>query len=509
MPRALLLLFLAAAGCGSTPASPADAGTADASAGSGTKLHFGPCTAALQSGAPTPTRGYCPTGAGLTALAAPRKPSVAWTRTLVPQENPENYLPFEIVVDASGRAYVGVYSSPISPTTHYEIVGIDPDGTVAWTTPLPSPAGSTAPAPLAIGRDGTIWGPADQSADYPDANDGPTNAPAVLLGLGRDGSVAERIQVTPPPGVPEAGLPSCGDVPCGPLETPDADFDNGPGPADFAVSGIDGLAIGSDGSFFVLATSVQPTYETGPFGIARISADGATAWAWSNLNFVAQAPLYLTPTDGVVATTSRGLTADGSPALLSLTAQGATGWLADASAIEILDPGGNPVGISQAFPSGELTLTRLDAATGNIAMQTTLGSQAITFDATHLAVASDGTILVLLAYEAPSPGDTQTHLELLAVDPGTGVTRWTSTFDFRLVFNPSSPGGHFGLFVDPAGTIVLTAGAVRGVDLATGSVLWTVPAPNESACLQPAVLGANRSIFAAQCDGSVFMARDP
>jgi hypothetical protein len=50
---------------------------------------------------------------------------------------------------------------------------------------------------------------------------------------------------------------------------------------------------------------------------------------------------------------------------------------------------------------------------------------------------------------------------------------------------------------------------VRGVDLATGSTLWTVPAPNKTACLQPAVLGANGSILAAQCDGTVFLARDP
>ncbi len=166
------------------------------------------------------------------------------------------------------------------------------------------------------------------------------------------------------------------------------------------------------------------------------------------------------------------------------------------------------MGITQTFPGGQLTVTRLDA-TGQVAMQTTLGAPAVTFEATHLAVAKDGTILVLLAQEAASPGDKSTEVQLLAVDPRSGATRWTSKFDFDLEFNPSAPADHFGVFVDPGGTIVLTAGVVRGVDLVTGSTLWTVAPPNPSSCLQPAVLGAHGSILAAQCDGTVFMARDP
>src|SRR5580704_10431122 len=153
----LTLLTASVTACGSRTGLPLGGGGTSATApgGPGGRLMSNGCTAALQKGAPTPMLGYCPTRAGLTPVTAPRSPAVAWRTTLVPDENPENYLPFETVVDSSGRAYVGVYSSPESPTTSFEIVALHPDGSAAWKSDLSTGSGSygapgTAPAALAI-----------------------------------------------------------------------------------------------------------------------------------------------------------------------------------------------------------------------------------------------------------------------------------------------------------------------------------------------------------------------
>jgi hypothetical protein len=468
------------------------------------------CTAALQKGAPTPMLGYCPTRAGLTPVTAPRSPAVAWRTTLVPDENPENYLPFETVVDSSGRAYVGVYSSPESPTTSFEIVALDPDGSAAWRTDLSPGSGSDGgptaapPAGLAIGSDGTLWGPVvngmaanpayDLDGDLIDAG---MSTPTTMLGVGRDGTIAERIVVTPPPGLPspDAGT-TCSPGFCQP-DTPDASFDASL-PADFAVAIVNAMVIGSDGSFYVLANGLPQLYESG--GLARILPDGSTAWAWTRDTFPVQGPLLLTPTDDPVVATHYDLQ--------SFSSEGAGQWEGPSSSVQVLGPDGDAVGLSQPNPDGELTITRLDAS-GHTAMQVSLGSPMVTFDASHLAVAADGTILVLLASENLTPGSRQTQLQIIAVDDHSGATRWTSSFTFPLLYDPSGPSAHYGLFVDPAGTIVVTAGSVMGLDLATGSTLWTLQPPNPNACLRPAVLGAGGSILAAQCDGTLFLARDP
>jgi outer membrane protein assembly factor BamB len=68
---------------------------------------------------------------------------------------------------------------------------------------------------------------------------------------------------------------------------------------------------------------------------------------------------------------------------------------------------------------------------------------------------------------------------------------------------------HYGVFVDAAGTVIVTAGTVMGLDLASGSVLWTLQPAKPNVCLRPAVLGVGGAILATQCDGTVFLARDP
>src|SRR5271170_7656850 len=60
------------------------------------------CHAALQDGAPTPTRGFCTTRANQADANAPHAPVIAWSVTPFPIVSPEDYLPAETVVDAAG-----------------------------------------------------------------------------------------------------------------------------------------------------------------------------------------------------------------------------------------------------------------------------------------------------------------------------------------------------------------------------------------------------------------------
>jgi hypothetical protein len=78
-----------------------------------------------------------------------------------------------------------------------------------------------------------------------------------------------------------------------------------------------------------------------------------------------------------------------------------------------------------------------------------------------------------------------------------------------LPYDPANLETHYGVFVDAAGTVVVTAGSVMGLDLGSGSVLWTLEPASTNSCLRPAVLGTGGAIVATQCDGTVFLARDP
>jgi hypothetical protein len=115
---------------------------------------------------------------------------------------------------------------------------------------------------------------------------------------------------------------------------------------------------------------------------------------------------------------------------------------------------------------------------------------------------------VLVADEVTSPGLTKSHVVITAVDVAAGV-RWSTAFDVTLPFDPAELSAHYGVFVDSVGTVVVTAGHIAGLDLATGSVQWSLDPPKAQVCLRPAVLGAGGSLIATQCDGTVFLARDP
>ncbi|HEY6463499.1 MAG TPA: hypothetical protein VIY73_25200, partial [Polyangiaceae bacterium] len=131
-----------------------------------------------------------------------------------------------------------------------------------------------------------------------------------------------------------------------------------------------------------------------------------------------------------------------------------------------------------------------------------------THDTSAIALAGDGTVVLLYANEASAPGLTKAHVTVTAVDPKTLRARWTTAFDPQLPYDPAVLSAHYAVFVDAGGTVVVTAGTIAGFDLQTGAERWTLVAPHPESCLRPGVLGPGGSIVATQCDGTVFLASD-
>jgi len=136
-----------------------------------------------------------------------------------------------------------------------------------------------------------------------------------------------------------------------------------------------------------------------------------------------------------------------------------------------------------------------------------VASRPITPTASRLAVAADGTILVLIVVEPAVPA-ARTSVTLVAYD-ASGNLRWTRAWSYYAFYFPSDPTLRYGLFVDPVGTVVATAGSIIAFDASTGDKLWQIDGPHPGYCVEPAVLGVGASVLAMQCDGSLFLARDP
>ena len=452
MPRrALLAVVGLALACGSkTALLPGGAGQG-ASSGSGGGGGGGAtplavkCTAALLDGAPTPIQGYCPTRANQAAGNGPRAPKIVWSVTPFPIATPEDYLPAEVVVDATGRAYIAINASPQNAAGGpNQILAVNADGSVAWTSTF-----STAIGQLALGRDGTLW---FLQQPLPPSMGGPFGGPLIVGGLSAEGVPTAGFEITGGPGMPQLGA--------------------------YAA-----MAIASDGSLFLGAQG----------SLARFATNGALRWqAYAYL----ASPLIVGPDDGVVAA--------GGGQLQAFDAAGGPTWTGPQASLAAIDAQGDVVALSS--PLGA-TLSLMTLGAGGLTLQDApLGSPVI--NASRLAVAGDGTALVLLANEVSSPGLTKTLVQILAVEP-SGATRWTTPLEVTLPYDPADLTTHYGLFVDGSGTVVVTAGSVTGLDLASGSVLWTLLPASGKSCLRPAVLGAGGSIVATQCDGSVFLARDP
>ncbi|HEY3817286.1 MAG TPA: hypothetical protein VGL81_08955 [Polyangiaceae bacterium] len=436
--RALLAVLVLPVACGARtalllPGEGAGGGGSGGSGGGGATPLAVVCHAALQDGAPTPTQGFCTTRANQASVVGPEAPVVAWAVAPFPIPSPEDYLPAEMVVDASGRAYVAINASPMAPTgTANQLFAVDADGSVAWRTTFDSTIG-----PLSIGRDGNLWFSLYLIAD---GNDFP--ASSNVTGLSPDGTPV----VTIAPSVRSFSL----------------------------------MAIASDGSFFV-----------GSDGLARIAPDGTVLWQNDYGQFGTS--MVVGPDDDVVTDEN---VFDSAGTSVSTSPPGE---------VLAVDSHDTVFGLT-ANPGGSVAITTTDPSYANGIV---LEGPASNIDAYELALAGDGSALVLLADEASAPGLTKAHLQILAVEPWGGHVRWTTPLDVTLPYDPANLTTHYGLFVDAAGTVVVTAGTVMGLDLASGAVLWTLQPANATSCLRPAVLGTGRSIIATQCDGTVFLARDP
>ena len=463
--------------CGArTPLLPGGtSGEATSSGGSGggpTPLAV-KCAAALLDGAPTPMRGYCPTRANQAPANAPRAPKVAWSAKPFPIDVPESFLPAEIVVDASGRAYVGIAASPMNPTgAPNQVIAVDPDGSVAWTSTFASPVSS-----LALASDGNLWLVGRQSATPSPACQGdggfgdPSTCVAFLSALSPAGVLVAELDTTAPAAPPPYS----------------------------SLVGYGAMALASDGGFLLESTSPSGSQS----GLARAAHDGTLMWQWPppsyNEYLQLDPPLVVGPADDIVAS--------GSGQLTLFDAAGAQVWQRGSGAqVAAVDAQGDVVALTSGGPTGNDVSLVTIAPYGDTLRTVSLGTTPM--NASELALAGDGTTVVLLANEVTSPGLTKAEVQILAVD-ASGKTRWKTPLDVTLPYDPATLATHYGLFVDGAGTVVVTAGAVTGIDLGSGSVLWTVLAPNAHACVRPAVLGAGGAIVASQCDGTVFLARDP
>lgn len=433
---------------------------ASSGSGSGGSVLQGACAAPLLDGAPTPMRGYCPTRANQATMNGPRNPQIAWTVRPFAIDDPTAFLPADVVVDPTGHAFVAVSASPLAPAGPNRVVALDPEGNEAWRLSFQGRV-----AGLALGADGTLWTVEQASQAAVEAGTGA----AVVHGLSRQGTAARDFVV------PSAVTP----------------FGTFPVP-------YDSLAMTSDGGFYLQAASGY----SGGGGLARLAPDGALRWqqpgngepSWY---YAFAGPVMVTPDDRVVSGEGGGVVA--------FDVNGNEAWSAGGSSVAAVDGAARVWTLRVDGNAG--SLVTLDA-TGSPLRTTPLGSPTITMDACHLVLAHDGGVVVMLVDEAPSPGVTKAHVTLVALD-ASGGTHWTTSLDASLPYDPAATSAHYGVFADASGMLVVTAGSVTGVDGASGSVLWTVQPPNAHSCLRGAVLGAGGSILATQCDGTVFLARDP
>jgi outer membrane protein assembly factor BamB len=408
------------------------------------------CASALLPGAPTPMQGYCSTRTQLTRSNAPRSPLVAWTITLPQTTTEAEYFePYETVVDPVGRAYVAINASPNNPSsTPHALVALDADGSVAWTQDIGGPFGS-----LVLAADGSI--------------ELLLSGPPILERWSRDGTMASALPLVARIGGGAAGTP----------QPP--------------------LAQGADGSVYV---------ESAAGALTRVLPGGSIAWT-DNPN---QGSSSFGGPIGSVALGSADRIYAWAPGLATVAtydaANGGLVWEAGSnpSVIEgpIVAPDGSALTLAGSLTSS-LALQGLDPS-GALLPSVALGSQ-LDPDTCHLAVASDGTRVLLLPQEFAAPGGGKVSIRVVALDP-QGTEQWTYSKSFPFPFTPSATSAHYGLFVDPTGLIVVTAGSVFALDLASGSKVWEVDPPNPHVCLEPAVLGANGSILATQCDGTMFLA---
>ena len=398
---AVTVVVLAIPACGARTGLDGTAG-AGAHPGGGVGLTSA-CNAAVQSGAPTPMPDYCPTHAAQASATGPRSPHLVWTAQPFPIQSPEDYLPPWMVVDASGRTYVVFDDSPqknfgSSPST--AVSALDPDGNTLFTKSLPGRL-----ANLFLDRDGILR--------FTGAGDG---------SLDPSGASAGALQVPPVPSK------------FGPLEL-------------FPTA----IAPAFDGGLYLAGELFDAHGDEFGAALAHLMATGALQWSWPATydpqDMLQLSPPLLVSQDGAVVLSS-------STGLLGFDASGDQTWqLSPSPSNAAFDAQGRFVTLVPASTGG-LDLVTTDPAGGEVA-RAAIPPPTVTPTATRLALAGDGSAVVLLSDETPSPGQTKAHVTVLALDP-SGTQRWSTPLDATLAYDPAATDAHYGLFVDGAGTVGLS-----------------------------------------------------
>ncbi|HEY6463335.1 MAG TPA: hypothetical protein VIY73_24380, partial [Polyangiaceae bacterium] len=276
---------------------------------------------------------------------------------------------------------------------------------------------------LSIAKDGTLWALAGE-----------------LYAFDAGGGVAERLDVAPEQ--PDGGAP----------------------PGGFA---FDALAIASDGTFFLAGLQGGTVERLAPSGLLLWAGNGVGGGSFQDGVIAVEA------SDGIV------VGGDGSE-LYGYASDGTRNWIGSELRNFGVDVDGNVVGLSATLGDSGASVTTLDSQ-GNQVRAVPLPAQ--TYNATGLALAADGTQVALLANETASPGLTKSHLVVTAID-AAGAVRWSTPLDATLNYDPADLTTHYGIFVDAAGTVLVTAGSVTALDLASGTVEWTLAPANPRECLR-------------------------
>jgi outer membrane protein assembly factor BamB len=405
-----------------------------------------PCPFGVLEGAPKPMAGNCSTRDGRARVAAPRSPHVTWSLPALPLAE---RIGATLATDASDHAY---------------LLGED-----------------HASFQVTLRRIDAFRGAVDWASAF-----------------------APGMEAMPTPFLRQAGRPEA--ISTQPSQIASFDPDNG-APSKVATPGLEfGLltpdpAIGADGSLYFLDNLNGDGSSGAPFVATRVAPDGTITWSSTELSHVAVPEQPATHVEGF-------------PSGIALGAGGTV--LVEFAAL--------------ATPYAQYTVVvALDPSTGAVVWQRTLQGQALG----GLVVAPDGSIAVV-AYESQHDtavvvleptGQERHRLTLPMTNRLCGVAR-----DGTLLAFLEIGGGTFGLatidasgrspwqvtgnfvdaFLTSDGTVVALGDDVRGLDLATGAMRWSVAPPSGAfpAGVCDAALTSTGSIVALQCNGTVFGAAD-
>jgi outer membrane protein assembly factor BamB len=492
-PRTLARLLPLFAGCGSRTAlsvgsssfaedagTPADAGASqDADAGASRDADamatldgdaavcaivpggLDPCPSALLAGAPRAMLANCSTRDGRSRVVGPTAPHVTWSTDVIPPAASESSF-MQLAADASEGVYLVVGDDD---NDFGSFVRLDAStGLVDWTTPFdPLPSAYAAPLLLA---DGLVEFFAADSEDHGAALDSfaPMTGTATSMAL----------------------------------------------PALSAVYSGD-AAVGMDGSLYVAYPMLSATGMPEPV-VSRLTPTGTVTWtsqaltsllppATVKLAFVAPGTLALGADDLVLVPLA--VQAQSSPPTAYLVAldpsSGAVAWTKPMMGPIIGGPAVTPNG-SIAVLVGPPLFSSAGPEPTNLLFFNASGAQELEVgvgtwtSAALFAVARDGSV-VLGVQSGPA---TRIGYDQLYVIHECADYNWTVRTQ-----------GLMTATVDAHGTVLAaTSVALLGLAVASGELLWSVPAQHAGASILDATFTSSGGIVAVEDDGSVFGASD-